>query len=237
VSISKKPGLKSEKSMIPQTITRDWARRLLALEIAVTDSSLDSDAAALVFYERLRVQLRTPLGVDGFQALASRAVRLAKSEASGLRAARVSADGSLQGFVPTSTPDDIPTHEHQAFEERGVVLIAQLLSLLLVLLGEGATVKMVNSVHAQSDIVLESEADTMPQALVGVLQEVGYLKGIGERLETLADLHPSLGDGLVTVAGNIRSIAAALEIFTLVKGKYSRLQDGASGNPPSSFIM
>jgi hypothetical protein len=42
---------------------------------------------------------------------------------------------------------------------------------------------------------------------------------VSERIETLADKHPGMEDGLVSVAGNIRSIAAVLDIFTLIKSK------------------
>ena len=77
----------------------------------------------------------------------------------------------------------------------------------------------------------------MPDALASVLREVDYLKNISERLETLADIHPSLGDGFVTVAGNVRNIATVLEVFTLVRGKFKGLEERLTAEPMSPFVM
>jgi hypothetical protein len=42
---------------------------------------------------------------------------------------------------------------------------------------------------------------------------------VSERIETLADNHPGMEQGLVSVAGNIRKIATVLDVFTLIRSK------------------
>jgi hypothetical protein len=48
---------------------------------------------------------------------------------------------------------------------------------------------------------------------------------VSEHIETLADRHPGMEDGLVSVAGNIRSIATVLDVFTLIRSKAGGPQD------------
>jgi hypothetical protein len=50
---------------------------------------------------------------------------------------------------------------------------------------------------------------------------------VGERIEILANKHAGMADGLVSVAGNIRSIATVLDIFTLIKSKAGGSQEDA----------
>ena len=77
---------------------RDLARRLLACEAVAGKTSEPAESALIRVYEKLRQSLGTFAGVDGFQALAFRALTQAKSEAPGLWAVQVAADGSLQGL-------------------------------------------------------------------------------------------------------------------------------------------
>jgi hypothetical protein len=78
------------------------------------------------------------MGVDSFQALASRALSLAKSRAPGLRAVQITAQGGLLGL------GDLPFNmTAEDGGEVGVILIAQLLGLFLDLLGEAATLRLV----------------------------------------------------------------------------------------------
>jgi len=60
--------------------TRDLARSLVASEADASKASLQTEPATVRVYEKLRRQLGSPMGVDGFQALASRALALAKSQ-------------------------------------------------------------------------------------------------------------------------------------------------------------
>jgi hypothetical protein len=59
---------------------------------------------------------------------------------------------------------------------------------------------------------------------------------VGERIETLADKHPGMQDGLVSVAGNIRSIATVLDVFTLIRRKAGGSQEDAP-NPETNRYM
>jgi hypothetical protein len=51
---------------------------------------------------------------------------------------------------------------------------------------------------------------------------------VSEHIEALADKHPGMEDGLVSVAGNIRSIATVLDVFTLIRSKAG----GSAGRGP-----
>ena len=48
-----------------------------------------------------------------------------------------------------------------------------------------------------------------------------------EKAGTLADKHPGMEDGLASVAGNIRSIATVLDVFTLIRSKAGGSQEEA----------
>src|SRR3984957_18669738 len=84
--------------MIPPQKTRDLARSLVASEADASTTKLQTEPATVRVYERLRRQLGTPVGVDGFQALASRALALAKSESPRLGAVQLTANGGLRGL-------------------------------------------------------------------------------------------------------------------------------------------
>jgi hypothetical protein len=77
---------------------RDLAHRLLTYEAGAGKTSEPMESPTLRVYEKLRQSLGEFVGVAGFQSLASRALALARPEAPSLSAARVAADGSLQGL-------------------------------------------------------------------------------------------------------------------------------------------
>ena len=82
------------------------------------------------------------MGVAGFQSLAFRALAQAKSEAPGLWAVQVAEDGSLQGlgeFDPQVGIDENRTGED------GVILLARLLNLLRIFVGEALTLSLLRS--------------------------------------------------------------------------------------------
>ena len=118
--------------------TRDLALRLLADESAADKTSISTESAVFRVYERLRRSLCALVGVAGLRSLASRALALAKAEASNLSAVQVAADGSLEGLREIESHID----RHRA-EEGGVILIAQLLGLLLTFIGEALTLRLV----------------------------------------------------------------------------------------------
>jgi hypothetical protein len=125
---------------------RDLAHRLLTYEAGAGKISESKEAATLRVYVKLRQG--EVAGVAGFQSLASRALVLARTEAPSLSAARISADGALQGlgqgldeFERQIDNDKDRAAEHPA-GEGGTILIARLLGLLLIFLGEALTLSL-----------------------------------------------------------------------------------------------
>ena len=50
-----------------------------------------------------------------------------------------------------------------------------------------------------------------------ILDEVEHLNGVGGRLERLADQHPRATEELLTIAGNVRSVATLLAVLVATK--------------------
>jgi hypothetical protein len=185
-------------------------------------------------YERLRRQLGAAVGVDGFQALASRALALAKSESPRLSAVQLTANGGLRGLGEVESQTDVDEDG-----EAGIILIAQLLGLFLTFLGEATTLRLIEDLRLQVDVGRESATiteDTRASAADGpvlaaafedLLREIDRLKSVSERIETLADKHPGMEEGLLSAAGNIRSIATVLDVFTLIRSKAGGPQEEA----------
>ena len=185
-------------------------------------------------YEKLRRQLGAPVGPDGFQALASRALALAKSESPRLRAVQVTANGGLRGLGEVESQADADEDG-----EAGVILIAQLLGLFLTFLGEATTLRLIEDLRLQVEVGTESATATatatqsaadgpaMAMAFEDLLREIDRLRSVSDHIETLADKHPGMEDGLASVAGNIRSIAAVLDVFTLIRSKAGGSQEEA----------
>ena len=121
---------------------RDLAHRLLAYEASAAKTSDPLESPAHRVYEKLRQNLSTFAGEAAFESLAFRALTQAKSETSALWAVQVAADGSLQGLgeIDTQTGMD----KDRAGEE-GIILIARLLGLLLIFLGEALTLSLLRN--------------------------------------------------------------------------------------------
>jgi hypothetical protein len=208
--------------MLPPPMIRDWASKLIASEADADSTSLETELATVRVYEKLRKQLSEPVGVDAFQALASRALSLTKSRFPGMSALNVTTSGGLRGFgeadAPLSTDGDV---------EVGTILIAQMLRLVLSLLGEAATVRLIEDaplwmeVNAETDAKKTSTSATDANYLgpfENISLEADQLRHVSERLEALADAHADV-DELIGVAGNIRNVATVLDVFTLVRSK------------------
>jgi hypothetical protein len=220
--------------MLPPQKTRDLARSLVACEADATTASLQTQPATVRVYERLRRQLGAPVGVDGFQALASRALALAKSQSPRLSAVQITANGDLRGLGEVESQADADDDG-----EAGIILIAQLLGLFLTLLGEATTLRLIEDLRLQVGVRTEAattadnttdsapDGPVMTAAFEDLLLEIDRLRSVGEHIETLADKHPGMEDGLVSVAGNIRSIATVLDVFTLIRSKAGGPQDEA----------
>jgi hypothetical protein len=159
---------------------------------------------------------------------------LAKSESPRLSAVQITANGSLRGLGEVESQADTDLDG-----EVGVILIAQLLGLFLAFLGEATTLRLIEDLRLQVDAGTESAAATadtaasaadgpvMAAAFGDLLREIDRLRSVSERIETLADKHPGMTDGLLSVAGNIRSIATVLDVFTLIRSKAGGPQEEA----------
>ena len=212
--------------------TRELARSLFANEADASTTSLQAEPATVRVYERLRRQLGAPVGTDAFRALASRALALAKSESPLLRAVQVTANGGLRDLSEIELQTDADEDG-----EAGTVLIAQLLGLFLTFLGEATTLRLIEDVRLQSEIRtasvtapadltnLVSDGPVMAAVFEDLLVEIGRLRSVSDHVEALAEMHPGMEDGLVSVAGNIRSIATVLDVFTLIRSKAGGSQE------------
>ena len=121
---------------------RDLAHRLLTYEAGAGKSSMPMESPTLRVYEKLRESLGEFVGVAGFQSLASRALTLARPDAPSLSAVWVTADGFLQGLGETETQIDM---DEDRVGEAGAILIARLLGLLRIFLGEALTLSLLRN--------------------------------------------------------------------------------------------
>jgi len=211
--------------------TRDLARGLVASEAEANATSAQTDQAAVRVYEKLRQQLGLPVGVDGFRALASRALVLAKAESPKLGAVQLAANGVLSGLDGAESQTEV-----NEGDESGVILIAQLLGLFLTFLGEATTLRLIEDLRLQVDDATQSASSTAdltdPEieklvnaaAFGDLLVEVDRLRNVSEHIENLAEHHPGMEQGLISAAANIRTIATVLDVFTLIRSK--------AGGPP-----
>lgn len=117
---------------------RAAAERLLDLEAAADKRASSGVAAAARVVARFRQVLTTLLGVAGFRALLTRAVTLAKAEASDLRAVEVAPDGSLAGLS-----EAVADGGRRRLTDGEVVLVAHLLGLLVTFVGEALMLRVV----------------------------------------------------------------------------------------------
>jgi hypothetical protein len=198
------------KMMLPPQ-TRELAQSLIDHEGAAGNTSEPMEFAAFRVCEKLRRPVSALTGDDGFRALLSRALALARAEAPILGAVQVAADGSLQGL------DDLgrQTDKDQA-REGGVILIAQLLGLLLTFIGEAMTSRLVTS----AEVLPPPRSIPKNGVRTGfevIMNEVDQLKGVCTRLEGVADQHPPFTEALLTVVGNVRNIATVLAVLVAVR--------------------
>jgi hypothetical protein len=215
--------------MPPPKKTRDLARSMIARETDASSGSLHAQPATVRVYESLRRQLGGPVGVDGFQALASRALALAKAESPRLCDVQVTATGGLLGLGEMESQTDA--------DEDGILLIAQLLGLFLTFLGEATTLRLLEDLRLQGEASQESatlkesedssaaDEALMDGAFEDLLVEIDRLRSVSENIEALAATHPAMEDGLVSIAGSVRNIAAVLDVFTLIRSRAGGPQD------------
>lgn len=124
----------------PETLV--LAQHLAAHEAGAGTASVPMESPELRVYEKLRRHLCALTGVAGFQSLASRALTLAREEAPRLSAVKIIADGSIQGLGEAAPQTDK--------DDGGTILIAQLLGLLFIFIGEALTLRLVQDVWPDS---------------------------------------------------------------------------------------
>ena len=129
--------------MIPLEM-RDLARCLIIFEADAGKASESMEPATLRVYENLRRRLAELAGVAAFESLASRALILAIAEVPDLSEVRVAAGGSLHGLTNIESQTDMVKSRVGELQvgEGGVVLIASLLGLLHIFLGEALTLTL-----------------------------------------------------------------------------------------------
>jgi hypothetical protein len=118
---------------------RRFARRLLVHETPLRRRSSDAEnQSTFHVIDELRPLMVNLMGVGGFRGLLSRAIVLGSEEVRWLRAVHVKANGALEGFEEHAqlTPAQ--------FAEGKVVLLAQLLGVLVALIGVRLTLRMVH---------------------------------------------------------------------------------------------
>jgi hypothetical protein len=120
---------------------KNLAIRLISYETNGNKSSGKINPAAFQILEMLRPHLAALMGNGGSRALLSRALVLANAEVPWLRMMYVNADGSLQELEQART-----RHEPDEFLRGRVVLLAQLLGMLVALIGESLTLHLVREV-------------------------------------------------------------------------------------------
>jgi hypothetical protein len=222
---------------------RDLACSLVACEADATTVSLQTEPATVRVYERLRRQLSAPVGVDGFRALASRALALAKAESPRLRAVQITENGDLRGLDEVESQTDANEDG-----EVGVILIAQLLGLFLTFLGEATTLRLIEDLRLQVDdrtVPATTSADTIDSevdrpviaaAFGDLLLGINRLRSVSEDIENLAGNHPEMEQGLYSAAANIRSIATVLDVFTLIRSNAGGPREDAPNTQTNGYI-
>jgi hypothetical protein len=218
---------------------RDWARKLIASEAEADSTTAQTEFATLRVYQRLRLQFRAPVGVDAFQALASRALSVAKSQFPGLRAVSVTANGDLRGLDEVESALNLSEDS-----EVGIILITQMLRLFITLLGEDATVRLIEDapLRVEAKVNLDTTGtslSTTDTSYLGPFKDISLeaeqLRQVSERLETLTDTYDGV-DEMMSVAGNIRSIATVLDVFTLIRSKGGGSEDSVLVPPSNGYL-
>ncbi|MEX2171722.1 MAG: hypothetical protein WD851_20555 [Pirellulales bacterium] len=116
---------------------RVLARRLLALEAARQSATDARVHEAVEVCEKLRVSLTRFAGADGFNALLRRALALARAEIPGVHNIQVKAEGCLDGL------EEFVAESGSVGVDAAVAITAHLLGLLVTLIGEPLTLRLV----------------------------------------------------------------------------------------------
>jgi hypothetical protein len=215
--------------MLLAPMARNWARKLIAEEAATNQLSPNLETAACLVYEKTRQRLSASIGLDGFRALAARAVVRAKAESHRLDTIELTADGSICG-LDVLEPQCIIEQDDDA----GVIVIAHLLGLFLTFLGEEATQQLLHDVVP----TLGAPTERIPSKLFdGISQEVINLRSASDSLEALASEHPAAEAGLLTISANVRNIATLLDVFAVVRNASDTALSAEINGLPTRYLM
>ena len=121
---------------------RMYAEHLIAEEMSRNASSRSKPTAAFVVIENLAPHFGALMGAAGFRALLSRALVLAGAEVAWLAELHVKADGSFEGLnelEAKAKPEEI--------SNAGIVLLARLLGLLVNLIGDELTLRLLSNIN------------------------------------------------------------------------------------------
>jgi hypothetical protein len=136
--------------------SRCFAERLIAIEKRAKVPTGDETATVGRIMEKLRPQIATLMGKNGFRALLQRALVLASQEVSWMHHVGVNQDGVLEGW------DRHARELEKKNDEDGTVLLAHLVSLLVAFIGEDLTLRMTMQAWPQLSPT-ELEFDKGPQ--------------------------------------------------------------------------
>lgn len=120
---------------------REYAQTLIALELKQGGASTSRAERTFTNIEKLRPHLTNLMGNAGFVALLARALVLASTEVTWLRAVRLSKEGTWEGLAEAETQVSASD-----FNDARVLLLAQLLGLLVALVGETLMLRLVTGV-------------------------------------------------------------------------------------------
>jgi hypothetical protein len=136
-------GIMTQASTSPRI--HDLAHQLLVYEAGADESSDTEMPPGFRVVEKLRRTLSRPIGIASFYSLLARARTLAQEQLPALGAVQIKPGGSLDGWRELGT-------EKQA-KEASVALIAQLLGLLVIFVGEDLTLSLVNDAWPDFSVV------------------------------------------------------------------------------------
>lgn len=120
---------------------RSYAQRLIDGEISRSGPSKSDSTVAFGVIEKLRPHFSALMGSAGFRALLSRALVLARADVAWLRDLQVKVDGAFEGLC------EIEVQAHpQEIADGGMVLLDRLLGLLVNLIGEQLTLRLLSNV-------------------------------------------------------------------------------------------
>ena len=120
---------------------RDLARWLFEHEVAAGESCEKKIHGAFRVCDKLRNALSTLAGIAGYKSLLNRALTLAKADVHGLDAYQVNAQGHLEIPEGAETKQDIDETINGE-----IIVVAQMLGLLFVFIGEHLTLNLVRDV-------------------------------------------------------------------------------------------